>query len=417
VAQQVAMLGLDPTLADGPLYGELLPRLVAEAEVAAPYVPSAPWGGDLPFRPDRGVANYYGVGAYRRPLDDARRAAVRFATECLAFANVPDAAALEALGAAGGLAMHHPAWKAGVPRDAGAGWDFDDVRDHYFAALLDLDPVQARSVDFERYLELSRMISGAVMAEVMGEWRRTGSTCHGALVLWLKDLVPGAGWGILDHRGVPKVAYHHLRRALAPVAVWMTDEGLGGIAAHVANDRPEALAARLRVSLYREDRLVDEAVTPINLGPGEALTRNVEAILGRFVDVSWAYRFGPPGQDLVVASLEEGREEDATLLSQAFRFPAGRPLQPRTAEDLGLSAVIEPAVEGASLRVAADRFAYGVRVQAPGRVADDDAFGVEPGRHRLVALRAAGDGEGRDGAEDEPLTLTALNLAGRVRAR
>ena len=42
VAQQVAMLGLDPALASGPLYGELLPRLVEEAEVEAPYIPSAP---------------------------------------------------------------------------------------------------------------------------------------------------------------------------------------------------------------------------------------------------------------------------------------------------------------------------------------------------------------------------------------
>ena len=70
---------LDPQLANGPLYGELLPSLVAQAGVDAPYVPSTPWGGDLPFRPGAGVANYYGVGAYRRPLSDARLAGVRFA--------------------------------------------------------------------------------------------------------------------------------------------------------------------------------------------------------------------------------------------------------------------------------------------------------------------------------------------------
>ena len=87
------MLGLDAKLADGPLFGELLPTLVAEADIQAPYVPSAPWGGELPFRTDTGVANYYGVGAYLRPLEDARRAEVKFASECLAFANVPDGAA------------------------------------------------------------------------------------------------------------------------------------------------------------------------------------------------------------------------------------------------------------------------------------------------------------------------------------
>jgi hypothetical protein len=56
-------------------------------------------------------------------------------------------------------------------------------------------------------------------------------------------------------------------------------------------------------------------------------------------------------------------------------------------------------------------------VHASGRVADDDAFGVEPGRQRVVRLRAEGGGQAADVGEAEPLTLTALNLAGRVRAR
>src|SRR5581483_7606287 len=90
VEQQVAMLGLDPALGRGELFGELLPALVRESGTDAAYVPSSPSGGDLPFRTDAGVANYYGVGGYRRGLDDARRAAVGFAAECLAFANMPD---------------------------------------------------------------------------------------------------------------------------------------------------------------------------------------------------------------------------------------------------------------------------------------------------------------------------------------
>ncbi len=97
IEQQVAMLGLDPELGRGELFGELLPGLIAEHGLDAIYVPSAPCGGERPFRPDRGVANYYGVGGYRRPLSDARLAGVRFAAECLAFANVPDEDALGAL--------------------------------------------------------------------------------------------------------------------------------------------------------------------------------------------------------------------------------------------------------------------------------------------------------------------------------
>jgi beta-mannosidase len=413
VAQQVAMLGLDPALANGRLYIELLPGLARESGVDAIYVPSAPWGGELPFRADRGVANYYGVGGYRRPLEDARRSQVRFAAECLAFANVPDQAVIDELaeGLPVAVAANDPHWKAGVPRDAGSGWDFDDVRDHYLGALFDVEPAELRRIDHERYLQLSRAVSGEVMAEVFGEWRREQSCCGGGLVLWLRDLRPGAGWGLLDHRGVAKVAYHHLRRALAPVAVWSTDEGLGGIAVHVANDRADPMQARLRVALYSDlERPVGEATKTLELAPHSGCDYDVEALLGRFVDVSWAYRFGPPAQDLVVCSLERDADGGSELLSQCFRLPAGRLLPRETPSRLGLEATLTATGgEAAELSLRSRRFVYGLRVDLPGFVAADDAFSIEPGGERRVALRRAGEGAaGRDG------TLTALNLAGRV---
>src|SRR5207253_8672744 len=117
--------------------------------------------------------------------------------------------------------------------------------DHYLGELYGIDPTQLRHEDVVRYTMLSRAVSGDVMEEVFGEWRRTGSGCGGGLVLWFRDLRAGCGWGVLDSTGAPKVAYHHLRRALAPIAVWTTDEGLGGIDAHVANDGPKPLDATL----------------------------------------------------------------------------------------------------------------------------------------------------------------------------
>jgi beta-mannosidase len=413
VEQQVAMLGLDPALGRGELFGELLPGLARAAGADAVYFPSAPSGGDFPFRPDRGVANYFGVGAYLRPLEDARRAGVRFASECLAFANVPAETAVEAIlpEAPANAVAHHPRWKAGVPRDAGSGWDFEDVRDHYLELLFGVNPTELRSIDHDRYLELSRAVTGEVMAEVFGEWRRAASVCGGGLVLWLRDLVPGAGWGVVDHDGEPKVAYHHLRRALAPVAVWTTDEGLGGVVAHVANDRPAPLTARLRVSLYRDlEHRVDEAEETIELAAHGGCERNVESLFGRFFDASWAYRFGPPAQDVIVVSLERDAEGRPELLSQSMRFPAGRPLSREPGTRLGLEAEAEP-VDGDVVRltVRSRRLAYGVRVHAPGFIATDDAFSVEPGGRRVLLLRSRGDAAWDGGR------LTALNLEGGIR--
>ncbi len=406
VEQQAAMLGLKPEAGRGELFAEILPAAIAAAAADAPYVPSAPCGGDLPFRTDHGVANYFGVGAYRRPLSDARTAAVRFASECLAFANVPDEEGVARALRDGPLAPgHDPRWKAGVPRDAGAGWDFEDVRDHYLRLLFGVDPVELRWTDPERYLELSRAVSGEVMAEVFGEWRRAGSPCGGGIVLWMRDLCAGAGWGLVDELGHPKVAYHHLRRALAPVCAWTTDEGLDGITAHIANDRAEPIAGTLRVAVYRGEQRLEEVAEEIVVGAHSVEDRDLEAMLGRFFDLTWAYRFGPPAQDLVAVSLIG----DDGLRSQAFRFPAGRPLDQRSAASLGLEAVLREDGDAMRLDVSSRAFAYGVRIHAPGLDPDDDAFSVEPGGTRSIRLRPRGD------TTSPEVALTALNLAGRVR--
>jgi beta-mannosidase len=407
VEQQPAMMGLDPALGRGELWESVLPAVVAESGAHCAYVRSTPCGGTLPFHPGRGVTHYFGVSGYFRPVEDARRAEVRFATECLAFANVPDHVEFP---------VHHPASKTGVQRDAGtgwdlgAGWDFDDVRDHYLEQLYGVDAVQLRRSDHARYLELSRAASGEVMAELMGEWRREASPCRGALVLWLKDMLPGAGLGVLDHDGRPKVAYHHLRRALRPVAVWTTDEGVAGVAIHVANDRPDPLRARLRLALYRDfEYRIEEVVTELELAPHTTAELDVEGLVGRFVDAAWAYRFGPPAQDAIAVSLESG-EDPATLLSQAFRFPSGFPIEPHTADRIGIEAAARTEGPGAALvTIQSRRVAYGVRIRAPGLAPDDDAFTLEPGRGRVVRMRGA------VGAAFAGATLTALNLQGEIR--
>jgi beta-mannosidase len=410
IEQQVAMLGLDASLGRGELFGELLPALATDSELDVPYVPSAPCGGDQPFRPDRGVANYYGVGGYRRPLEDARRAGVRFAAECLALANVPCEETIAEMlpQAPANMVVHHPRWKAGVPRDAGCGWDFEDVRDHYLQLLFGLDAGELRRGDHERYLELSRLTSGEVMSEVLGEWRREASGCAGAMVLWLRDLLPGAGWGLIDSRGEPKVAYHHVRRACEPVALWLIDEGLGGLVAHVANDGREPLQARVRIAVYRDhEHLVEQAEREIELPAHAGAHWNVEELLGHFIDAGWAYRFGPPQHDVIVASLESREGE---LKAQAMRFPAGRPRRVEALAWVGARASMTE-MDGGRLRarVTALRLLYGVRFHVPGYRPLEDSFSLEPGTERVIDLHASA------AAAAQPQGfLTAVNVSGRI---
>jgi beta-mannosidase len=408
VEQQPAMMGLDPELGRDALWDVELAALVEQSDAGCAYVRSTPCGGALPFHANVGVTHYFGVSGYFEPPASARRADVRFAAECLAFANVPDEV---------DVPVHHPDWKAGVPRDAGtgwdlgAGWDFDDVRDYYLRFLYGVDPVALRRSDLMRYLELSRHASGEVMAEVLGDWRRDASPCRGALVLWLKDMLAGAGLGVLDHRGAPKVAYHYLRRALAPVAVWMTDEEVNGVDVHVANDRPGELAARLRVAVYRDGvARVAEAESELRLAGHQTRRLGVEELLGTFVDAAWAYRFGPPAQHAIVATLHAAAAaagDDAAVMSQAFFFPAGRPTERRPAAELGLRV----SATADALRLETERLVYGVRIAAPGFTPLDDAFSVEPGAGRTVVLRRD-DPEARA----QSAAVTALNLSDQVSA-
>ena len=184
--------------------------------------------------------------------------------------------------------------------------------------------------------------------------------------------------------------------------------GLNGIAVHVANDRPHPLPRTLRVALYRDGEVcVGEAEADIQTGAHAVVERNVETLLGRFADVSHAYRFGAPQQDAIVASLEA----DGRLLSQSFRFPVGRPRETLSVDELGLQAVATAAPSGdVSLEIRSRRLTYGVRISAPGFVPDDDAFSLEPGRSRSIMLRPA-----RGQASFGTVELRALNLSDSLR--
>jgi beta-mannosidase len=386
VEQQAAMLGLPASEWRSSLFSERIPRLSEEYAPDVPYWPSSPSGGVLPFHVNAGDGHYFGYGPYLRPLSDVRASEVRFASETLALSNVPEPEFIDRLPCGASGAGHHPDWKRGVPRDNGSGWDFEDVRDHYVRELFGVDPVAVRHSDPERYLALGRAAGGEVMTRTIAEWRRSGSGCSGALVWLYRDLRPGAGWGILDYDGAPKAAYYYLSRAFRPVTVVMSDEGLNGIAVHAVNDGADDLLATVRLELFRGAVRIADASTTLTVAARSVAAMAADAVLGSFTDISYAYRFGSPGHDVVVATLLDKRT--GRVLADAFHFPLGIG-SVRSEAHLDVHAERLDA-RTCALTLCAQDLALAVRVAADGWRPDDNYFHIAPGSTRTVMLRSGG---------------------------
>ena len=406
IYQQGSMMGLPESRWKGPLTEEIL---AGEAETCRPdvhYVANSPCEGALPFSPNAGIAHYYGVGAYMRPLEDARRANVRFAAECLAFSNVPEQATLDAhLPAQPG---HDPRWKARVPRDRGVGWDFEDVRDHYLRDLTGLDPAGLRYGDPERYLNLSRTVTGSVMETTFGEWRRNGSSCNGALVWTFQDLEPGAGWGVVDATGTPKPAYYALKRAFRPLQVLLTDEGTNGLDVHLINETPEEQAVTLVITCLRDGRVpVVSGNRDLTLAPHSKMTVPATDLFGAFFDTTYAYRFGPSAHDVTVARLIV--KENDTVLADAYHFPQGLP-QSRAPLEVKVEA--EQVNESQwHLHLNTEAFLQSVHLEVPSLSTSDNWFHLAPGATKTILLSKTSDSQ--DAVKCRGV-IAALNGTGQI---
>lgn len=372
--QQATMVGLGPEVLATLVIRTDAPGWVGSAAPDVAYISSTPTGGHLPFAVDHGVAHYYGVGAYLRPLNDARHARVKFAAESLAFSNVPRPAAVSAYLRDGEIAPSHPRWKARVPRDRGVGWDFEDVRDHYVRVLFGLDPMQLRYADPVRALRVGRAAVAEVMARTFAEWRRGDSGCGGALVWCLNDLWEGAGWGVIDSVGHAKSSIGALAPVLAPVAVFALDEGLNGVDFWIANDTGAPIEATLEVTQYRHGRVVvADGTAEVRVPPRAGVRFRSDAVLGRFSDPTGAYRFGPLAHDATTARLISDTGE---ILGRALHVPDGASIEPVA---LGLAATATW-TDCTHLRVdvTAERLARYVTIDANHRTASHDHVHVEP---------------------------------------
>ncbi|WP_418005448.1 glycosyl hydrolase 2 galactose-binding domain-containing protein [Mycobacterium sp. PDNC021] len=405
--QQPEMMGLSHEESAMAVIDSLLPAAVA-LHADAHYVrstPAPPPGStDLAIRPDTGTAHWFGVGGYLQPIAAVRSAGVQFAAESLAFSNPPMLDYIERHFGSAAVAGHHPEWKAGVPRDRGSSWDFEDVRDFYAQAVFGEDLLAVRRTDPDRYLQLGRLAVATAMRECFAFWRRADSGCSGALVLSGRDLTPGAGWGLLDSDGHAKPALSVLGRVWAPVAVLLSDEGLAGIRVDIHNDTDAALHGELTLTATSSAGVTIDVTRSIAVPAASSITFADAELSGRFRDLSHGFKFGPPTADAVqvTAAFDGG----PTLHDVLITNPASRQLASSVT-----ATASRQTDDGWVLELMSEVAVRYIDIDIPGWRAGDNYFDLAPRLPRRIPLLR------HDGNETPIGTVGSIDLRARAPIR
>jgi len=383
VQQQASMVGIEKQSWSNDFFDTQLAQLVTEHSPCTPYFPSTPYGGALPFHIAEGICHFYGVGAYKKSLLASGLKDVKFTAESLGFSNIPEPRKVNEIFSGNLPVCHSPLWKQGVPRDSSAGWDFEDIRDYYIQEMFHIDPVQLRSKDTLRYLAISRAVTGELIKLVISHWRSPETPCSGALIWFYKDLIPGAGWGILDDEGNEKSVYYYLKRAFQPLAAFVVDKGLDGLNALIVNETPYEHDLRLDIKLLScPSVVIEQHSKTLTIKNNSYWTENIEAIIGHFRDVNFSYQFGMMQHQLVTLQVYSTQSNE--LLTEDVYFTDSLLLENEKTADITADYIYENANQ--YLVIKSDRFLQTVYLDLTKTKVSTNYFHLLPDTPRKILI-------------------------------
>ena len=173
----------------------------------------------------------------------------------------------------------------------------------------------------------------------------------------------------------------------------------------VRNDTSEELNGTLSVSVLQHGRTeIASESESITIEPRSKSELPADRVIGRFLDVSYRYRFGPEKHDVVVASITN---KDGLVILNASKKTSNRPLLIN--ENVALTVNLFE-IDGATImQLTSDRFLKNVHIQAKELDILDNYFDLTPDTQKNVFLNQS--------TVPRQVTVSASNLANPVRVR
>ena len=387
VEAQAAMYGFPEEMSKPEFFERWIPEQLQERAISTPYLSSSPQGGVMPFHLDQGVAHFWGVGAYMHPPETSSMERVKFCSEGMGLSHIPEDSSIQQWLGKSVQFQYSNEWEARIPRDLGAGWCFEDIRNFYLNSLFNVDATVLKRTAPEQFALLSRVTTGEVIAKVFKHWRSNQSQCNGGLIWFNRDFWPCAGFGIIDSFDMPKASYFILKRLWQPTQVILQNIGLDGCEINLITEK-ESFEGNLELSLLKFDgTLVATSSKELSLASHHQRTETVEGMLGHFVDAGYAYRFGQPQFDFIHVSL---KHNGGNLVSEDFEF-SSQSLAP-SAENADVKIEIGAHDdEHSSIRIQSDQFLQYVSIKINGFIAEDNYFHLRPNQIKIVKLSNLGN--------------------------
>lgn len=350
-------------LPDHALYHLVLPRILAKEDPHRYYQASSPFSpdGSHPNRDEVGDQHPWSVGFANRDFRDYRDMACRYPNEGGILGPTSLATMRECL-------------DGGPERVGSFAWRVhDNVNGPHADGLLELWlGLDATALTVEEYTYWAGLVHGEGLREYCENFRRRMFDSAAAVFWMYNDCWPATrSWTIVDYHLRRTPAFAPVRRAMAPVAVVLADEG-DEVGVFGVNDTDEPATGTLRFGLvdvdgaYVLDRTIEADVRP-----------NASTRLASFPKSAWP----EPTRTIAFAMLQRDGETVAR----------GRLILPLFKEMAWPDPQLKVRLDGDSAVFETDRYCWGVCLDLDGdEPIGDNFFDVWPGiPHRVAWARSA----------------------------